>query len=333
MSRPNTVWRKKNSEWYYTTFQGKQVKLAKDRAEAVRAMHQLLAAEAEPDVVRGRPMFKALANDFLEFSHESNTAGTFDGHRRYLQSFAVLVKSRRAPDLRGEDVTKWFRANPAWGQSTRTLATQSLKACLNYAVTQGRISANPLAKVRHSGMKRRERIVTPEEKALIRKRASGTFKDFLFALEQTGARPFSEIGRLEARFVDWEKGIAELPEHKNRRKGKRRTLYFTPALAAVLKRLAGKHPEGLLFRNRYGNPWDRQAWYKWSKLFERDLGVKGVTAYSYRHAYATEAIMKGVPLPTLAELMGTSVRMLIKNYSHVSQKTDALKEAASDAVK
>jgi len=331
MSRPHTVWQRKNSPWWYTTVNGKQERLAKDREEALTAMHALLAHGKKPEHVKGRPTFRKVADDFLESSRETNSQSAVDSHTRYLDSFCEFVKAKRAPDLRGEDVTKWLRTKPTWGPSTRSLAIQAVKAALNYAVKEGVLSVHPLIKVKQGAIGRRERILTPEERAIIRKRASGTFVDFLFALEQTGARPFSEIGRLEARMINWQDGTAELPEHKNSRHGKRRILYFTPEMMTLLRRLAAEHPDGLLFRNRFGNAWDRMAWQKWSKLFAAE-GVKGVTAYALRHSYATDAIARGVPLPMLAELMGTSVKMLLANYSHVCQKKDALKEAAMRAV-
>src|SRR5207247_130959 len=104
--------------------------------------------DSEPqDHVRGRPTFRKLADAFLEHSHETNALTTFDTHKRYLQSFCDHVKGKRAPDLRGEHVTSWLKAHPQWGQSTRSLAIQAVKACLNWSKEQGKIAVHPLAGV------------------------------------------------------------------------------------------------------------------------------------------------------------------------------------------
>lgn len=332
MSRRHTIWQRGGTGWFYTTIRGRQIRLAQDRKEAERAMHALLARDEEPESpVHGRPTFRKLADDFLDRSRETNKPGTFENHRVYLQSFCDHIGGRRAPDLRGEHVSGWLRKKTTWGPSTRCLAIQAVKAALNHAVREGRLGSNPLSGVKQGKTAHRERILTPGEREIIRGVARGSFRDFLFALEQTGARPFSEIGRLEARFIDWGEGCAELPEHKNTRHGKRRVLYFTPPMVDLLGRLAGMHPAGPLFRNRNGDPWTRLAFYKWAKNFEA-AGVAGVTAYTLRHSYATDAIMRGVPLPVLAELMGTSVKMLIEYYGHVAQKKDELRAAAIKAL-
>ena len=59
---------------------------------------------------------------------------------------------------------------------------------------------------------------------------------------------------------------------------------------------------------------------------------KGISSYVLRHSYASDAIERGVSLPILAELMGTSVRMLLDRYVHLTAKKDALKAAALKAL-
>lgn len=333
MGRKPTVWFRKQTGWWMTTVRGKKIKLARDKKEAEKAFHLLLATDEAPEEsAHRRPSFRIVADRFLEHSKGTNEEGTYLSHKRYLQSFCDHIGNKKAPDLKGHHVTTWLKAHPTWGQSTRSLAIQAVKAALNHAVQEGYLSLHPLIKVKQGTIRRRERILTEEERKAIRARATGSFKDFLFALEHTGARPFSEIARLEARFINWEEGTAELPKHKTMKHGKRRILYFTPEMMELLRRLAEKYPDGLLFRNRYGNPWDRFAFNKWGEIFRKELGIEGVTAYSVRHSYCSDAIARGVPLPVLAELVGTSVKMLLLHYSHMTQKRDVLKAAASRAV-
>ena len=40
-------------------------------------------------------------------------------------------------------------------------------------------------------------------------------------------------------------------------------------------------------------------------------------AYSFRHSYATQRLLTGISVYTLAENMGTSVAMIEKHYGHV----------------
>src|SRR5436189_38292 len=56
---------------------------------------------------------------------------------------------------------------PSWGESTRTTARSVLRACLNWAVQQGYVPANPLAKLKRGEFTRRERILSADEKRRI----------------------------------------------------------------------------------------------------------------------------------------------------------------------
>ena len=52
-----------------------------------------------------------------------------------------------------------------------------------------------------------------------------------------------------------------------------------------------------------------------------------VTPYSVRHTFATDAIIKGVDLQTIATLMGHSnLKMLSTVYQHIQKRSDHIKE-------
>ena len=54
----------------------------------------------------------------------------------------------------------------------------------------------------------------------------------------------------------------------------------------------------------------------------------GFTAYQLRHTWATDAILRGVDLVTIATLMGHSdLKMLSTCYSHVQKRSAHLHEA------
>lgn len=334
MPRKPRVWFREQDGFHYTTLRGEQIKLARDPKEAEKAFHLLLSRDAGPEEkVKGRPTFKKVADTFLEYSHEECSAETFKVRKALLQSFCDHVKGRRVPDLRGEHVTSWFKANPAWGKSYRALAVQVLKSSLNHAVNQGMISASPLAKFKRGGFARRERLVTPEERRRIEERVKGSrFADFLFALQQTGARPFAEVAKITADMIDWERETITFTEHKTKKHGKRRTVYLPKPLVETLRRLAAEHPTGPLFRTRKGDAWSASSAHAWTEVFAKDLGIKGVTTYAWRHTYICDAIERGIPLVVIAELVGNSPQVILKHYSHMEQKRDMLKEAAARAV-
>jgi integrase len=118
-----------------------------------------------------------------------------------------------------------------------------------------------------------------------------------------------------------------------------RVLRMTPEVTAIVARLCAEHPEGPIFRNTRGGPWNRNAirccFRRLRKAFEsRADGMRlgpEATAYSYRHRYGTDGVLKGVHVKLLAELMGhVDGRELMGRYAaHVREAHDALADAAA----
>ena len=54
----------------------------------------------------------------------------------------------------------------------------------------------------------------------------------------------------------------------------------------------------------------------WNRVRER-AGLSGVRLHDTRHTYASQAVMKGVPLPVVARLLGHSHVRMTMRYAHV----------------
>ena len=96
----------------------------------------------------------------------------------------------------------------------------------------------------------------------------------------------------------------------------------------LCRKLVEQNPEGPIFRNNYGRPYSRNAVRIRFRSLRAKLGIKGVVPYTARHTFCTEGLEKGIPIATMAELLGhSSVRMVSQHYNHLSEKTDHLKNA------
>lgn len=357
MPRKSSIWFREQTGWYMTTYRGKQKKLSRDRKEAEREYHALLAQEEPPEEKGGpRPTFRKLADLFLQEGAKTKGAETVKVQAVYLQSFCDHVGKKKAADLKVYHVTEWLSAHDkpgkvrgprkrkvpksdaepvryqAWGESTRTTARSVVRACLAWAVGQGYIAANPLAALKRGAYDRRERILSAEEKLKIREWLPEGVREFVFALEQTGARPFSELATVTADMVDWDARTVTFVKHKNAKRGKKRVVYLTDGLLATLKQLALKHPSGPLFRTRTGRAWSKGTVLKWVRKAEAALGVPRLNPYAWRHTFITESLAKGITADIVAELVGNSPATIHKYYSHLDQKRDVLHEAARRAV-
>lgn len=327
MGRPAKIWIREQTGEFYTTIGKQKIPLGHDRKEAERKFHQLKGTAPER---LSSLTFRKLADTYIG---QASNAKTRDLRKFFLQSFCDRVKQRRASDLRVFMATEWLTNHPTWNPSTQATACRVLKSCLNWGVEQTYIPANPLAKLKAGRYLCRERILTAEERETFLKAASPHFREFLWALGQTGARPFSELAKLTASMIDWESGTAELKEHKTAHHGKSRHIYFTDELLAFLKRKAEKYPTGSLIRTRRGAVWTCKLVSRQFRLVEAKLGqTEKFSAYLWRHTYATECLEKGMSGEIVAELIGNTPAVLHRYYSKLSQKKKAMLEAAKNAV-
>lgn len=341
MPRPAKIWLRKQTGYYCVTFQGKITKLSKDRKEAERKFHLLMAEKEEIQPTVHGPSFKKLAIDFLEHTQGDKNAETLAIQRKILKTFCEHQKAVRARDLRGHMVTRWLAHENAWrqkagrkvwGESTKALAIKTIKAVCNWAVRQGHLTENPIKKLSSGKVARRDRVITAEEKRQILEYVTPDFADFLRVVDQTGARPYTEVGRLEARHIDFAAGTATLKEHKTARKtGRPRVLFFTPETLEILRRRAERYPVGLLFRTRRGSGWTRSNSGKWFREIRDTLGIN-ICCYLYRHSRITQALVSGVPVEVVAELCGNTPQIIHRFYSHVAKDQAALRAAAQRAM-
>ena len=331
MPRPAKIWLREQTGWYCVTFQGKVTKLSKDKKEAERLFHELMARTPDEPAPAFGPSFRKLADEYLVHTQDLKKPEVFAYQVGVIQSFCDHVKSARACDLKGHTVLAWLHTKKKWSSSTRALATKAIKAVCNWGVKQGYLNDHPLKKLPSGKSARRDKVLTPEERKRIREFVSPAFADFLWVVELTGARPFSEVAALEARHIDFENGTATLSEHKTAKKtGKPRVLFFTAESLAILRQLAEEHPTGVLFRNRDGTAWNRVSAKRWFEKIEKRLGIKA-SSYVLRHTRITEAILNGVPVEVVAELVGNTPQIIHQHYAHVGKNRAALRAAAAKA--
>jgi site-specific recombinase XerD len=87
---------------------------------------------------------------------------------------------------------------------------------------------------------------------------------------------------------------------------------------------------GPLFKNSRGRPWTDNSIDSAVRKIRLRTGLDNrVVAYALRHHWATDALARGVPLATVAEMLGNSPEMVAKVYSHLSDKKALLLAAAN----
>jgi len=260
--RPEPFFRRFDG-WWYVQIGKQQIKLARgeDNEDAAwRAYYRVMARQgpAVPAAVLKDPTVTAVCNLFLDFSLKAHKPRTYGYYRDFLEDFCSFAGKLRLSEVDSSHVASWLDRHPDW-KGTRRGAIIAVKRAFNFAYAEGKIDSNPLRTVKKPPARARERFLTKEERqAIFDNYPEGDpFRDFLFALENTGCRP-GEVAMVTAEHIDLQNGVWELDEHKTEHTtGQPRVVILTPAMVELTERLMEKHPAGPLFRNEDGKPWTR----------------------------------------------------------------------------
>lgn len=332
-------WYRSANDTWYVCHRGQQIPLAKgkrSKREAETAFHRLmaeldvsLANDPAPATAAPSLLVVELLDQFLDWVKLN--LDCYERYRDVLQAFIAGCGRYTVAELKPIHVTTWLAKKPKWGPTTRNRNIGIIQRAFNWAIDQGILEQNPLRRLKKPPSERRERIVSAEERVKILAAASDdAFRDLLTALQETGARP-GEIRKVTAANVNLDYGVWVLPKHKTVKKRKRpRVIYLTPTMVELTRRLMTRYPDGPLFRNRFGQPWSNNAVrIRFRRLRERLPELKDVVAYCYRHAFATDGLVQGVPIATVAELLGhASTAMVEQCYGHLAQERSYLRDAA-----
>lgn len=345
MARQPQPWRRKDVDGgpWYGRIQGRKIFLAPGSAtktEAQGVLVKLLAEQAATGRVESRGggySTREVLDLFLTATSGAVDRGelallTLAGYERYLSLAREALGHIQARDLRPAAITAWLDSRKGWGTTSRFNAITAVKRAFGWARREGHIDADPLADMARPTPQRRRAILDHGQVAAIFAALpeEDPFRDLLTALRETGARP-GEVYGLTADRVDLDAGTWRVTDKVRRKTGDaHRTVYLSDAAVELSRRLVAKHPTGALFRNAKNRPWTRNAVaIRFGRLGSK-LGIEaGAVAYSFRHLYVTDALERGVPPATVAELVGhRNLDMIARVYSRLKGRTSHLRDAA-----
>lgn len=342
MARSPQPWYWKQRRGWYTTLRGKRHLLAQGekvatRREAEREFHRLMLAEGHAvETDRARLTCQDVFDLYLIHAQGQAQRGekekeTYAAYEKHLVSATQALGSIRVADVRPRDFLRWVD-RPSWGPTMRNTALTIVKIAFRWARKVGHLVEDPIAGMELPRPRKREAIPTHEQVEAMRKAAWGQpFRDLLTALIETGCRP-SEVTRLQVKEVDLQAGLWRVHDKIRWKTGQEfRKVYLNATMIALTRRLLDLHPEGLVFRNSRGGPWTKGLIsYRFIRL-RRKLGFgPECTAYALRHLYVTDALERGVPPATVAELVGhRTLDQIMATYSKLGLRTEHLRSAAA----
>jgi integrase len=271
-------------------------------------------------------------------------SGKITGARDAAQRFARWIDSNKIANvelqkLKPGDVDawrKWLAAVPAIPQNKKSKAPPrprspgtlnrdmtSLRAALNLALGDGHVTSDvawkkKLEPIENADGRREVYLDLQQRRALISK-APADLAPFLRALSLLPLRPGAIAALLAGNFNE---RLRTLKIGKDK-KGKDRTITLPVATAEFFAAQAkDKLPTAPMLTRADGSPWNKDAWKGPIKaaVIAADLPADA-TAYALRHSTITDLIvLHGLDLLTVAQLSGTSVKMIQEHYGHLLQE-------------
>jgi integrase len=278
----------------------------------------------------------ALAETYLEWVARHRAAKSLSVQRGHLKRFRDAYGTRPALSITADDLEA-FQADLARAYPPVYVRKHSVtvRSMVHLAARRGWLPPgfDPFRTAEHVKVGPRplleSDLPTPGEVAALEAECVPCMLDILRCYHATGART-SEL--IDARVRDYQAGIQALVlgRHKREKTLKDplpRTVQLNAEAARIIGRLCGgRRPDDPIFRREDGRAWTLEALNHRVKAATVRAGLReGITPYSFRHLWISEALMAGLDIALVARMAGTSVAMIEKVYGHF--RGQALAEA------
>jgi integrase len=340
---------------YYTQYHGKQHLLAagpKDEPDgptyrkAVERFAQIMHL-GELQRSEDNCSLSALVARYYHHLDRAGRKGSLHVARTMLDPALAEFGHVRVKELKPVHVNDWIARQTTWNDSTRNSAVSVLSRALTWGVEQGIVTKNPIARMERPEKRvRGKEVVLPEAlQDLLIEQANRELAKFLRVLRGTGARP-GEIIHAECKHFKPEVGAIIFPWNpppgefrwKAGKKTRRdRVIFLTAELRELVEaEIEARGGRGRIFQTSRGRNWKsnnlvnriikltgKRQVRAWCRRNGFDAGK--VMCYSFRHSYITRMLHAGCPIKVLADLCGTSVKMIEQTYSHAHDDLGAMR--------
>lgn len=202
-----------------------------------------------------------------------------------------------------------------------------LRAALNLAYRDSHVVSDgawrgKLVPIKDADRRRDVYLDKAQRRALV-EHAQSDLAAFLKGLALLPLRP-GALAALTARSFDRRLGILNIGTDKS---GADRKIALPPATAQyIAERCSQKTPAAPMFDRSNGKAWDKDAWkYPFKDAVDAanaadgDINIPGTaTIYAMRHSAITDLVHSGLDMLTVAQISGTSLRMIEKHYGHLT---------------
>ena len=248
--------------------------------------------------------------------------------------FAAAIGERPCSECRPYHLLAFINERAGENAWTRKRWGVILSRPFNYATRLGLIASNPFRGLTFPAGKNGRDWTDGEFRALLRA-AAPYVRRFIVLIRFSGMRP-GEIRGLEWKHIDTRAGAIVLDKHKMAYKTKApRRIPFNTVIVKLLAWLRRNHlPRARnVFLNAYFRPWSMRSLGKTFLTVRHKAGLgDDVKLHGGRHTFATRAIMAGLDVATLAEIMGHDDITTTSRYTHLAGKIGHLAAAMEQAI-
>ncbi len=238
---------------------------------------------------------------------------TFRTHRENLLSAAKFLKDKPVDQVRRSDVEEWLasmRATRNVKPLTLRRHLSTLSVCFEDLLSRGLVERNHCRGIR---LPRAEEYpvpyLSPEDLHRIYGACAPWLRPFIVLLGETGLR----LGELHT--VTWQDVARDYNRISVRHSKSRRTrdVPLTPMAKEAIKEMEARRGPvtaiGLqpVFGGGFNDSWVRRNYHQ----AVRKAGFERLRLHDLRHAFASSLVRAGVPIPTVADLMGHSTPELV----------------------
>ncbi len=243
---------------------------------------------------------------------------------RIWTAFMELYGPRRCADCRAymlhEFIMSQVNVKETW---TRRRWATVINLPFNYALQMGLVDRNPFKGVKFESGNRGRDWTDAEFRAMLRG-AQAPFRRILCAIRFSGMRP-GEVRTLKWEYVRPELKTIIIPADKSKSRV-RRAIPFNKVIVKLLAWCRRHNPENpFIFLNLRGLPYTNGG----ATCYLRRLRVRSglpttLKLHGGRHTFATNALLNGVDVATLSQLLGHADLKTTQIYVHLSNKVDHL---------
>lgn len=315
---------RRGENWYVDfTFKGHRIRESigpsRKNAEKVMAKRKTEIAENKYLDVRKDPepiSFHDFAKKFLEWTRVNHKTSSRTRELSNMRSLEESFQNKKLHEITTWEIEKWKQrrkgeVKPA--SVNREMAT--LKSMLSKAVEWGKLKESPARKVKPlKGVIQRLRYLMPDEVQRLISNCADHIRPIVIVAVHTGMRK-GEVLALRRDQVNFDQGIITLTDTKN---SERRDLPMNETVKATLKAIGG---DDLFFFTSTKNKGKPYVWIEMSfhQALERS-GIEDFKFHDLRHTFASNLVMAGEDLNTVAELLGHKSLEMTRRYAHLSPK-------------